>query len=90
MPEKTLKEIDKDILDKIKKVHQEIVRWSAATRRGLREGQVSIKFFEESAEFRQKIDVLLNAIYEDIMEEEERVKHLDELGRLFESHSPEE
>ena len=88
MPEKTLKEIDKDILDKIKKVHQEVVRWSAATRRALREGQVSIKFFEESADFRQKIDVLLDAVYMDIMEEEERVNHLNDLGRLFEAHSP--
>lgn len=80
---KTLKQIDNDILERIKLIHELFMRWSYMTKEEYENKRLSQGFYEETARVRNEIEAELRSIYADVMHEEEVRKHLKELNEAM-------
>ncbi|MBT5023317.1 hypothetical protein HOK51_07265 [Candidatus Woesearchaeota archaeon] len=63
----TLKEIDKDILEGIKKIHELVAKWSLITKKEFDDGQLSERYYYKTGTVRTEIEVELRSIYHDVM-----------------------
>ena len=68
---RNLKQIDKDILKRIKKIHELVTRWSSMTEEDHDAGEISDYYYEQTGSVKMKIEMEIRAIYKDVMEQEE-------------------
>jgi glutaredoxin 2 len=81
---KTLKQIDKDILERIKKVHELVTRWSFMTKKEHDEGRLDDFHYEETATLRQQIEMEIRSIYSDVMQQEAIDEHIKKMNKEME------
>jgi hypothetical protein len=77
---KTLKQIDKDILENIKKIHTFVNRWSMMTKEEHEEGKIDDFHFEQTGRIRMEIETEIRSIYHDVMEQEAIDAHIEKIN----------
>ena len=73
---KTLKEIDKDILERIKKIHKLNAQWHYISKAESDAGKIDKAFSENTSRIWAKIELEIREIYKDVMTQEEIDKHI--------------
>ena len=78
---KTLKQIDKDILNNIKKIHELVARWSLMTKKEHDEKKINDFYFEQTGDIRQRIEMEIREIYHEVMEESAIDAQIEKLNK---------
>ena len=74
--DKTLKEIDKDILERIKTIHKLTAQWNHISKAEKEAGKIDDAHFDKISRIWAKIEVEIIKIYNDVMTEEEIDNHI--------------
>lgn len=72
----TLKEIDKDILERIKAIHKLTAQWNHISKAEKEAGKIDDAHFDKISRIWAKIEVEIIKIYNDVMTEEEIDDHI--------------
>ncbi|MAE13083.1 hypothetical protein CMO92_00825 [Candidatus Woesearchaeota archaeon] len=81
---KNLKELDEDILEHIKKIHELVAEWSQTTKEEYKEKRLHDNFYEDTSRLKNAIEEELSTIYKAVMSEKEIKEHLSKINKIFE------
>ena len=77
----TLKEIDEDILERIKQIHGLAAQWNHISKAEKEAGKIDNAHFDKISRIWAKIEIEIIKIYNDVMTEEEIDDHLAKLHK---------
>lgn len=75
-----LKEIDEEILEGIKRIHELVTIWGRLTKQELDDGGINEGFFEETNRWRAELEIELRKIYKEVMEKEDIEDHIAKMN----------